>query len=181
MMASPKKRSSTALSTGWSACTYPASRWLRALPQGLDSPSQMPATSVSPPPARGLEFPIARTLGNCLSGANLRRLCATLGVSWVKRMLLLAEMPTAESLLPIGYLEAVVPQEALDAEVARLCNRLLGHAPLTIAATRETLRRLACSADVDIADLIRACYGSTDFHRSAMAFGTGTRVDWEEK
>src|SRR5262249_22411801 len=115
----------------------------------------------------GAQFgvPIARTLGNCLSAANLRRLCATLGVSWVKRMLLLAEMPTAESLLPTGYLEAVVPQEALDAEVARLCHRLLGHAPLTIAATREALRRLAPAADVDIADLIRACYGSTDFRR----------------
>ena len=47
--------------------------------------------------------PIARTLGNCLSAANLRRLCATLGVSWVKRMLLLAEMPAADTLLPIGY------------------------------------------------------------------------------
>src|SRR5271169_6049222 len=61
--------------------------------------------------ASGARFgvPIARTLGNCLSAANLRRLCATLGVGWVKRMLLLAEMPTAESLLPIGYIEAVVP------------------------------------------------------------------------
>jgi enoyl-CoA hydratase/carnithine racemase len=131
--------------------------------------------------AAGARFgaPIARTLGNCLSAANLRRLCATLGVSWVKRMLLLAEMPTAESLLPIGYLEAVVPQEALDAEVARVCDRLLEHAPLTIAATRETLRRLAAAADVDIADLIRACYGSADFHRGAAAFGTGTRIEWE--
>jgi hypothetical protein len=45
--------------------------------------------------ASGARFgvPIARNLGNCLSAANLRRLCATLGVSWVKRMLLLAEMP----------------------------------------------------------------------------------------
>ena len=131
--------------------------------------------------AAGARFgaPIARTLGNCLSAANLRRLCATLGVSWVKRMLLLAEMPTAESLLPTGYLEAVVPQEALDAEVARLCDRLLGHAPLTIAATRETLRRLAAAADVDIADLIRACYGSEDFRRGAAAFGTGTPIEWE--
>jgi enoyl-CoA hydratase/carnithine racemase len=131
--------------------------------------------------ASGARFgvPIARTLGNCLSAANLRRLCATLGVSWVKRMLLLAEMPTAESLLPIGYLEAVVPQEALDAEVARLCDRLLGHAPLTIAATREALRRLASAADVDIADLIRACYGSTDFHRGVTAFRTGERIEWE--
>ena len=48
--------------------------------------------------ASGARFgvPIARTLGNCLSAANLRRLCVTLGVSWVKRMLLLAEMPSAE-------------------------------------------------------------------------------------
>jgi enoyl-CoA hydratase len=131
--------------------------------------------------ASGARFgvPIARTLGNCLSAANLRRLCATLGVSWVKRMLLLAEMPQAESLLPIGYLEAVVAQEALDAEVERLCDRLLGHAPLTIAATRETLRRLAIAPDVEIADLVRACYGSTDFQRGATAFGTGTRIDWE--
>ena len=131
--------------------------------------------------ASGARFgiPIARTLGNCLSAANLRRLCATLGVSWVKRMLLLAEMPTAESLIPIGYLETVVRQEALDVEVERLCNQLLEHAPLTIAATRETLRRLALAPDVDIADLIRICYGSTDFQRGATAFLTGTRIDWE--
>jgi enoyl-CoA hydratase len=131
--------------------------------------------------ASGARFgaPIARTLGNCLSAANVRRLCATLGVSWVKRMLLLAEMPTAEALFPAGYLERVVPPEALDAEVARLCNQLLGHAPLTIAATRETLRRLALGNDVDISDLIKACYGSTDFQRSVAAFMADTRMTWE--
>ena len=131
--------------------------------------------------ATGARFgvPIARTLGNCLSAANLHRLCVTLGVSWVKRMLLLAEMLSADSLLAIGYLEAVVAQEALDAEVARLCDRLGGHAPLTLAATRETLRRLAPAPDIDIGDLIRACYGSTDFRRAAAAFSAGTRIDWE--
>jgi enoyl-CoA hydratase len=131
--------------------------------------------------ASGSRFgvPIARTLGNCLSAANLRRLCATLGVSWVKRMLLLAEMPTADMLFPIGYLEAVVAQEQLDHEVTRLCDRLLGHAPLTIAATREALRRVAVAPDTDIADLIRACYGSADFRRGATAFGTRTAIDWE--
>jgi enoyl-CoA hydratase len=131
--------------------------------------------------ASGARFgvPIARTLGNCLSAANLRRLCATLGVSWVKRMLLLAEMPTAEALLPTGYLESVVAAEALDAEVTRVCSQLLGHAPLTIAATRETLRRLAGGGDVDAADLIRACYGSADFQRSVAAFFAGTKMTWE--
>jgi enoyl-CoA hydratase/carnithine racemase len=131
--------------------------------------------------ASGARFgiPIARTLGNCLSAANLRRLCATLGVSWVKRMLLLAEMPAAETLLPTGYLEIAVPPDRLDAEVSRLCDRLLGHAPLTMAATREAMRRLAFAPDADIADLIRACYGSADFHRGVAAFGTKAPIDWQ--
>src|ERR1700692_2114570 len=128
--------------------------------------------------AAGARFrvPIARTLGNCLSAANLRRLCATLGVSWVKRMLLLAEMPTAEMLLASGYLEAVVPQPGLAAEVERVCGRLLGHAPITVAATRETLRRLAVTPQIDISDLIRQCYGSADFHRGVEAFAGKGKV-----
>jgi enoyl-CoA hydratase len=96
-------------------------------------------------------------------------------------MLLLAETPTAESLLPVGYLTAVAPPETLDAEVERLCNQLIGNAPLTIAATRETLRRLESAAEVDITDLIRACYGSDDFHRSVTAFLAGTRIEWDGK
>ncbi len=124
-------------------------------------------------------MPIARTLGNCLSAANVRRLCATLGVSFVKRMLLLAEMPTAETLLGIGYVAAVVAPEALDAEVARVAERLIAHAPLTMAATRETLRRLTFSPEPDISDLIRSCYGSDDFHRAVAAFGSKKTVHWE--
>jgi enoyl-CoA hydratase len=131
--------------------------------------------------AAGARFgvPIARTLGNCLSAANLRRLCATLGVSWVKRMLLLAEMPTAEMLLASGYVEAVVPQPGLDAEVKRVCGRLLGHAPITMDATRETLRRLAVTPQVDISDLISQCYGSADFHRGVEAFTGKGKVSWQ--
>lgn len=133
--------------------------------------------------AEGARFgaPIARTLGNCLSAANLRRLTATLGVSWVKRMLLLAEMPTAEALAPTGYLESVVPAAQLDTEVARLCERLLGHAPLCMKATRETLRRLGQEPNPDISDLIRSCYGSEDFRRAVAAFGGKTVVDWQGK
>ncbi len=123
--------------------------------------------------------PIARTLGNCLSAANLRRLSATLGVSWVRRMLLLAEMPTAEMLLASGYVQSVVPQEDLDAEIARVCSSILSHAPITMAATRETLLRLAVTPDADVTDLIRACYGSADFHRGVAAFGTRTLPQWQ--
>ena len=130
--------------------------------------------------ASGARFgvPIARTVGNCLSAANLRRLCATLGLSWVKRMLLLAEMPAAETLAATGYV-TVVPPEQLDAEVARVCGTILGHAPLTMAASRETLRRLGGAPLPDISDLIRACYGSADFRQAVATFGSGAAtVAW---
>jgi enoyl-CoA hydratase len=173
MMALLMRRNLTALSTGWSACAWPASPSSKASRLGPASPSQMLVTFVLPPPARSSGFRSRAPWATAFRLPNLRRLCATLGVSWVKRMLLLAEMPTAESLLSIGYLETVVRQEALDMEVERLCNRLLEHAPLTIAATRGTLRRLSPAADIDITDLIKTCYASTDFHRAQRPLAQG--------
>lgn len=123
--------------------------------------------------------PIARTLGNCLSAGNIRRLCATLGVSWVKRMLLLAEMPTAEQLAPLGYIERIIPASELDAAITELSAKLLSHAPLSMRATRETIRRLATNPDADIADLISRCYGSQDFHAGVSAFGEKRSALWQ--
>lgn len=114
--------------------------------------------------------PIARTLGNCLSPANLRRLTATLGASMVARMLLLAEMPSAETLAPLGYLAVVVDADALDAEVERTCARLLSHAPVTMRVTRAMLRRLAADPGAEAPDLIAECYGSRDFAAGVEAF-----------
>jgi enoyl-CoA hydratase len=131
--------------------------------------------------AEGARFgvPIARTLGNCLSSGNIRRLCATLGIAWVKRMLLLAEMPTAEQLAPLGYVEAVVPAAEVDAAVEHVCAKLLSHAPLTMWAARETMRRLSYNPEAEISDLIRACYGSEDFHNGVAAFGNKKPADWQ--
>lgn len=131
--------------------------------------------------AAGARFgvPIARTLGNCLSGANLARLERTLGLSWVKRMTLLAEMPAAEDLAGIGYLHAIVPAEELDGAVIKVCRRICGHAPVTVSVTREALRRLGEGEVPEMTDLIRRCYGSEDFHRGVAAFGTGAPAQWE--
>jgi len=130
--------------------------------------------------ATGSRFgvPIARTVGNTLSAANLRRLTSTLGVSVVKRMLLLAEMPTAEALQPLGYFAELVPAESLDAAVASVCERLLGHAPITMRASRELLRRLAADPAADDTDLIRECYGSDDFRAGVRAFKAKAKVVW---
>ena len=131
--------------------------------------------------AAGARFgvPIARTLGNCLSPSNLRRLCDTLGVSWVKRMVLMAEMPTAEELLPLGYLSAVVPAAELDARLEDICQRLQAHAPVTMRVTREMLRRLATNPHADANDLIESCYGSEDFREGVEAFFTKNPPQWQ--
>jgi enoyl-CoA hydratase/carnithine racemase len=122
--------------------------------------------------------PIARTLGNCLSPANLRRLTATLGQGLVTRMMLLAEMPTAETLAPLGYLAAVVETGRLDAEVAAVCERLLGHAPVTMRVTRAMLRRLERDSAAEATDLIAECYGSDDFAEGVAAFLAKRPAAW---
>ncbi|HEX6956900.1 MAG TPA: enoyl-CoA hydratase/isomerase family protein [Ferrovibrio sp.] len=128
-------------------------------------------------PGSRFGVPIARTLGNCLSAANLRRLTATLGTAVVQRMLLLAEMPTAEE-LPRGYVSVVAADE-LDAHIDDLCRRIAGHAPITLRVTKEALRRLATDPNPDDADLIRAAYGSADFREGIEAFSAKRPPHWQ--
>ena len=124
-----------------------------------------------------IPHPIEGSVPN-IAPTNLRRLSQALGPAMVKRMLLLGEMPAAELLQPLGYLAAVVAPEALDAEVAAACERLLGHAPLTLRATKEMLRRLATDPEAEAPDLIRACYGSEDFRTGVAAFLAKATPHW---
>ncbi len=130
-------------------------------------------------PGARFGVPIARTLGNCLSARNLKRLTATLGVPMVKRMLLLADLMPAEDLLPLGYLLSITPPEDLDDQVSELCDRLLGHAPVTMRVTKEALRRIGDAPEVEDTDLIHACFGSGDFARGVAAFVAKQTPDWQ--
>lgn len=130
-------------------------------------------------PGARFGVPIARTLGNCLSASNIKRLADTLGVSVVKRMLLLAETLTVDE-LPAGY-ASIVPVEDIDARVEELCNRLAGHAPITLRVTKEMLRRLASDARAADADLVRETYGSADFREGVEAFLAKRPPVWRGK
>lgn len=127
-------------------------------------------------PGARFGVPIARTLGNCLSAANVQRLVATLGLGMVRRMLLAAETPTAEE-MPPGYV-AVHATEAIDAAVEALCAQLAGNAPLTVRATKRILLRLAHDPRPDDADLVRAVYGSADFGEGVEAFLAKRPAQW---
>jgi enoyl-CoA hydratase len=117
-------------------------------------------------------FPIARTLGNCLSMANYARLVALVGPQRVKEMLLLAKLIDAETALRIGLVSELLPTiDALHARAAELAKTLAGHAPITMSTTKEALRRLqAKMGDETIDDLVRLTYGSADFREGMDAF-----------
>ncbi len=129
-------------------------------------------------PGARFGVPIAATLGNCLSAANIRRLSSRLGEAWVRRMLIFAEMPAAEQLSACGYVSAIVEPDSVDSHIAALCEKLTRHAPLTIQATKEMFRRLALDADADDTDLIEIVYGSADFREGVSSFTEKRPANW---
>jgi enoyl-CoA hydratase len=121
-------------------------------------------------PGTRLGVPIARTLGNCLSISNIARLVAALGRPRTERLLLLADMLTAEDAHAAGYVLEVVAPEAMDAASDKLCQRLAALAPVTQKVSKQALNRLLHANLPDVEDLIRACYGSADFREGVQAF-----------
>jgi len=132
-------------------------------------------------PGSRFGVPIARTLGNCLSVANYARLVAALGVSRAKKMLLLAENLTAEEALAGGFILDIVPPEEVDKKVAELCDRLVGHAPITMRVTKESIRRLMHAGLPNGDDLVRETYGSEDFRAGVKAFVEKKPPQWRGK
>ncbi|HUF57421.1 MAG TPA: enoyl-CoA hydratase/isomerase family protein [Thermohalobaculum sp.] len=124
-------------------------------------------------------FPIARTLGNCLSAANLARLSALMGAGRVREMIFLARLIEAEEALRIGLVTEVLPDgDALMARAVEMAERLAGMAPLTLRATKEGLRRLRAATEVDDSDLIELCYTSEDFREGMEAFLAKRKPEW---
>jgi enoyl-CoA hydratase len=122
--------------------------------------------------------PIARTLGNCLSINNYARIVASLGPANAKRMLLLADMITAEEALASGFVLGVVAPADVDRHVAELCERLAKNAPITMRVSKEAIRRLLHAGLPDGDDLVRACYGSKDFRLGVRAFVDKREPAW---
>ena len=123
--------------------------------------------------------PIAKTLGNCLSAANLARLIAVFGMPRVKRMLMLAEILAADEALACGFLLQIAGAGEIDGALARLCGRLLALAPVTQSVSKEGLRRLVAHGLPADEDLIRRCYGSNDFREGVDAFVERRLPFWE--
>jgi len=128
-------------------------------------------------------FPIARTLGNCLSMANYSRLYALLGPAKVKDIIFTARLIEAEEAHRIGLFSEILPDAAaLHARATELALKIASHAPLTLRATKEAVRRISQKMRIDEEkDLILMCYMSADFREGMEAFLNKREPVWQGK
>ncbi len=122
-------------------------------------------------------FPIARTLGNCLSASNISRLVSLLGSAKTREIIFTSRLIRSEEALAIGLVSEIC--DSVNARARELAEQMKGHAPLTLTATKETMRRLReASSHVDCDDLIVSCYTSRDFKEGLEAFLAKRKPDW---
>ncbi len=126
-------------------------------------------------------FPVARTLGNCLSTGNYARLAALIGPARVKDMIFRARLIEAPEALAIGMVGEVVEDPAALLQRAEEVARLVaGHAPLTLQATKEALLRLRPATPPGSGeDLVLMCYMSEDFREGMEAFLGKRAPNWK--
>jgi enoyl-CoA hydratase/carnithine racemase len=133
--------------------------------------------------ARDLKFgfPIARTLGNCLSAGNLARLSALMGAGRTREVVFTSRLVGAEEAHAAGLVSDLLDDRAaVDARAAELAAHLAGQAPLTLQATKEAMRRLSqAAAAVEDEDLIVRCYTSEDFREGLEAFLAKRKPAWK--
>jgi enoyl-CoA hydratase len=131
-------------------------------------------------PSARFGVPIARTLGNCLSTANILRLVALLGAARVKELLFTARLWDAQEMLRAGLLsEVTASDEALLPRAEELARSIASFAPLTLRATKEQVRRIReRMRPEESADLILLCYMSADFREGVRAFMEKRKPVW---
>lgn len=125
-------------------------------------------------------FPIARTLGNCLSMSNVSRLTALIGAARVKDLIFTARLVDAAEAATVGLLgEVVADLAALDKRADEVARLVAGHAPLTLNATKQAVARLQRRLTRDEGeDLILMCYTSQDFREGLDAFLNKRAPQW---
>ena len=124
-------------------------------------------------------FPIARTLGNCLSTQNLARLVALMGEARVRTMLFTARLIEIDEALVSGLVaEVLADADALADRAETLAHEIAALAPITLRATKQALLRLR--APIEPADdIVSACYTSRDFREGVEAFLARRKPRWE--
>jgi enoyl-CoA hydratase/carnithine racemase len=128
-------------------------------------------------------FPIARTLGNCLSMSNISRIVSLVGPARTKDMIFRARLVEAQEALSLGLLTEIVPDvETLQRRAAETAKLVASHAPLTLETTKEAVRRIRPTLSREQGeDLILKAYMSEDFREGMDAFLNKRTPNWKGK
>lgn len=131
-------------------------------------------------PSARYGFPIARTVGNCLSAMNYQRLIDLFGTAVTREMVFSARLLDANALLASGAFRELVQEDQLELVAERTAEQLIQLAPLTLWATKTLLRRLrdAQVAKVADEDVLLRCYQSSDFQEGVQAFQQKRTPSW---
>jgi enoyl-CoA hydratase len=135
-------------------------------------------------PSSSFGVPVARTLGNCLSGATYARLVDLIGPARVKELLFTGQLIDATAARAAGLVNRIAEPDQIGGVVRQVAEEIAANAPLTIRATKEMLRRIAAHRrlpDGQDHDLIELCYTSEDFRNAVAAFMEKRRPIWQGK
>ena len=133
--------------------------------------------------ATRIGFPIARTLGNCLSMSNVSRLVSLIGPARTKDLIFKARLVEATEALALGLLNEVVPNvETLQKRALETAVLVASHAPITLEVTKEAVRRLRPTLSREQGqDLLLRAYMSEDFREGMDAFLNKRTPNWKGK
>jgi enoyl-CoA hydratase len=126
-------------------------------------------------------IPIARTLGNCLSGATYSRLVDLLGPARVKDLIFTGRFLDAAEVHAAGLLARIEPADSIEKVVNDYAGRIAANAPLTLRATKEAIRRIQAHRRLpagDDRDVVTMCYTSADFREGVAAFLEKRKPRW---
>jgi enoyl-CoA hydratase len=129
-------------------------------------------------------IPVARTLGNCLSGTSYSRLVDLAGARCAKELLFTGRLVAAPDAHARGLINRIAAADDIERVVRELALEIAANAPLTLRASKEMIRRILTRrrlAPGEDADLIELCYSSADFREGVDAFLAKRRPVWTGK
>jgi enoyl-CoA hydratase/carnithine racemase len=94
-------------------------------------------------------------------------------------VLLRARLLTGEEARALGYVAELCDEDALEKTTAQVVDTLLGHAPISMWAAKEAVRRFRRASIPEGDDIVARAFGSEDFRRAVAAFADKTQVGWE--
>ena len=124
-------------------------------------------------------FPIARTVGNCLSSLNLSRLTDMLGAPLTRAMIMRATLLDTADLVRAGAVAATsTTHDALGALGLRVAAEMAELAPLTLSYTKRSM--LHCRGEItDNSQLVIDSYMSRDSREAVSAFLEKRSPQWD--